>query len=178
MHIHGIPFGVEDILFSFLIGGIGSVLYEVLLRKRHRNGMKRLRATLIIITFAVISFVILKDMGMNTIWASSLPLITASIVVILIDRDLRADWIMSSLLMFVFIVSLYLIWLTLYPHLFSTFWELARLSGKEILGIPVEELSWFVSWAMFSGVIYEFFVNAGPYSPLKAKTTLKHRAKI
>ena len=35
-HIIGsIPIGIEDFLFAFTIGGIGSVLYEIIFGKRH-----------------------------------------------------------------------------------------------------------------------------------------------
>jgi len=163
----GVSLGFEEILFSFCIGGISSVLYETIFHKIFRAGHKRIVTTLGVLSVFFIVLLVAKYYGLNTVWASSLAFISASVVMLWIDRDLRTDWIMSSVLMFVLISTLYLTWLYLYPHLTERFWISSSFSGVEFLGIPIEELVWFVSWAMFSGIIYEFWLNAGPYRSLK-----------
>ena len=169
--IAGKPYGIEDLLFAFFIGGIASVLYEVVWRKKFRATKKRFSASLALVVLAFVIFALLHAWGLNTAWAASIPLIGVSFIVVYLDQDVFMDWLMSGVLMFVFIVSVYAVWLFMYPDLFPRFWRLENLSGAAFFDIPIEELTWFVSWAMFSGVIYEFFVNAGPYMHLKLRST-------
>ena len=176
--ISGVPIGVEEILFAFFIGGIGSVLYEVIFRKQHRHGRYRFKQTALVLISAGVIIDIVNAAHVNTVWASSIALVLASLIMIAIDKDLRKDWVMSSILMFVFVTVLYLAWLALYPALVSKFWLPSGLSGVNLFGVPIEELSWFVSWAMFSGVAYEFMVNAGPYSSFSNTRMKKTHAKI
>jgi|SRR3989344_4170009 len=168
--IRGIPFGIEEILFAFFIGGIGSVIYEVIFRKRYRpNGKKRMRSAVSIIVASAATFLLLHTFGWNSIWASTTALALASIVMVVVDRDLRRDCIASSVLMFATIFCGYLLWLTLFPGSIARFWVADALSGIALVGVPIEELCWFISWAMFSGIAYEFSVNAGAYTPYVQK---------
>ena len=162
-----VPVGIEELLFAFFIGGIGSVMYEVVFRKAYRRGHRRIKATIFIILFVGVTLSALKVIGWNTVWASSIALILASVVMIYLDKDLRWDWAMSSVLMFFFVIAIYLLCFSFFPAIISKFWVPTGLSGFNLLGIPVEELVWFVSWAMFSGVAYEFTVDAGQYIPLR-----------
>lgn len=168
-YVRGVPIGPEDILFSFFIGGVGSILYEVLFHKRYRPGRNRPFATVAVIIFSAVLFLFLKSQDINTVWASAAAFLAGSLVMISADRDLRADWTMSSICMFFFIISIYMLWLFFFPAIVRTLWVSASLSGHELLGVPVEEIAWFVCWAMFSGIAYEFMVNAGKYSNVSKK---------
>jgi hypothetical protein len=176
IHIHGVPFGIEEILFSFFVGGIGAVLYEVCFKKKYRRGSVRLVSTSAIALFGILFFMTLYLSGLISIWASACSLIAASLAMIVVDRDLRMDWLMSSVLMFFTVIFIYLIWFAVYPDAVQKLWVPSGLSGTELFGIPIEELVWYTSWAMFSGVAYEFFVNAGPYT--KRKAVASRRANI
>lgn len=159
----GVPLGVEEILFAFFIGGIGTVLYEVLLHKKYRAGKKRLTEAMIILLAVAVLIYVLRTAGWNTVWASATALAAASGILVFLDKDIRADWIFSAAAMFALVTAFYLLWLSLFPDAISRFFVLGGLSGIAFLKIPIEEIVWFVSWGAFAGVFYEYVVNAGKY---------------
>lgn len=163
LHIAGVPLGVEEVLFAFFIGGIGTVLYEVLFHRKYRAGKKRLTEAVIIILVIAAFIYLLRIAGLNTVWASAFVLAGASCAIVFLDRDIRRDWIMSAILMFLLVVGFYLLWFLFFPEAVSRFWIRGGLSGIAFLKIPIEEIVWFVSWGAFAGVFYEYVVNAGKY---------------
>ena len=164
MNIYGVSFGAENVLFCFFIGGIGAVLYEVVFQQKYRSGRARYWETLGLIVATIFLYILFHAAGIVSIVASSLSLVTTSLVMIAIDKNLRTDWFLNAICMFVLITMMYLIWFALYPGLVEKFWVSSALSGIQPFGIPVEELTWYVSWAMFSGIAYGFMANAGKYS--------------
>lgn len=162
-HIAGVPLGAEEVLFAFFIGGIGTVLYEVLFHRKYRAGKKRLTEAVIIILVVAAFIYLLRIAGWNTVWASAFVLAGTSCVIALLDRDIRGDWIMSAIFMFLLVIGFYLLWFLFFPEAVSRFWVRDGLSGIAFLKIPIEEIAWFVSWGAFAGVFYEYVVNAGKY---------------
>jgi hypothetical protein len=163
-----VPIGLESPLFIFLIGGIATVLYEAVFKKRHLLGKPRNLMTVIMIFLILITTTFLIKLGLNSIWASSLAMLTISIVMVIIDHDLIKDAIWSSLLMLGLSVILYLIWLTIYPEGIQRFWVASALSGIKIWRIPIEEIVWFGSAGIGLGILYEFWLNVNKY-PKKYK---------
>src|ERR1700690_2954544 len=80
--ISGVPIGVEEILFAFFIGGIGSVLYEVIFRKQHRHGRYRFKQTALVLISAGVIIDIVNAAHVNTVWASSIALVLASLIML------------------------------------------------------------------------------------------------
>ncbi len=164
--LFGIPLGFEEILFAFFIGGIGSVVYEILFSKRARSTKKRpskyVTVLLLFITFLM--FLLLKILAINTIWASSLSLITLSTAVILLNKTLLKDAIFSGLYMLLLTIIMYTALILFFPNIITQFWLSSGLSGNFLFNIPIEELIWFCAWGMFSGVIYEFAAGVTKYT--------------
>lgn len=167
------PLGIEEPLFAFFIGGIGSVMYEVLFCRRFKNGTPRILQTFGVIALTVLLLFLCKAFALSTIWAVTFALGASALVMAFIDRDIRADCMISSIVMFAAVTVMYIFWLQAFPEALDRFWVSEALSGSKLLGVPIEELAWFTAWAMFSGIVYEFLVNAGPY-----RRALRGRATI
>ncbi len=169
--INGVPIGIEEPLFAFFVGGIGTILYEIIKKRSHQKEKMRSLLTLFLLLTTVGLFLFLKSIDINTIWASSIALIVGALLIIIIDRDLIWDAIFSSIffVLIAFIVYLFLLFLYPYPDLSAKMWIRQGLSGISFFTIPIEEFVWFFSWGMFSGVIYEFWINVKGYKKLKIK---------
>ncbi len=165
--ILGAYVGIEEILFGFFIGGIGSVFYEIVFARKHDVGRKRTLETILIVAGMIILFLILKRLGINTIWASITPLFISSVVLLFIDKDLRRDSLMSAVLMVFMILIVYVAWLKIYPDAINRLWVQDGLSGVAFAKIPIEEIVWFFAWGMFSGVVYEFWINVDRYKMIR-----------
>jgi len=116
-------------------------------------------------------FLFLKSVDINTIWASIIALLVGGLLMIAIDRDLIWDAIFSGVFftLIAFVLYIFLLLLYPYPDLSAQMWIREGLSGISIFTIPIEEFIWFFSWGMFSGVIYEFWINVKTYKKLKIK---------
>ncbi len=169
--ISGIPIGIEEPLFAFFVGGVGTILYEIIKKRSHQKEKMRSLLTLFLLLITIGLFLSLKSIDINTIWASIVALLIGGLLMITIDRDLIWDAIFSGIFftLIAFILYIFLLLLYPYPYLSAQMWIREGLSGINIFTIPIEEFIWFFSWGMFSGVIYEFWINVKSYKKLKIK---------
>ena len=174
-YINNIPIGIEEVLFGFFVGGIGSVLYEFIRDRKHRLGKKKHLIAIIGASVAVIIFLGLKYSGLNTIWSSTGGLILSAVILVILNRKLEFDFIWSGMAMLFIAIVSYAGLMALYPDLIARSWVSDGLSGNQLLNIPIEELAWFLAWGAFSGIIYESWINVKAY-PTLAKVENKRRA--
>jgi len=172
--ISDIPIGIEEPLFAFFVGGIGTILYEIMRKRSHQKEKIRSFLTLFLLLITVGLFLFLKSININTIWASIVALLIGGLLMVIIDRDLIWDAIFSGIFftLIAFIIYIFLLILYPYPDLSAQMWIREGLSGINIFTIPIEEFIWFFSWGIFSGVIYEFWINVKSYKKLKLKINL------
>lgn len=169
-HIVGdFPLGIEDFLFAFFIAGIGGVLYEVATRRVHTlcvcRRVPRRRIIGIIVAAIAVLGVSVYGFKMNSIYANYLAFGFLFAYILYFRRDLLWQSLASgtavALLMFLF----YQIWIVLYPGIIEHWWNLAEISGILIVGVPLEELLWGLSWGMAGGALYEYARGIGSVSP-------------
>lgn len=161
---NGWTIGVEDFLFGFFIGGIGSVIYEELFGKHFTKRLDRTHHW----RWFLIPIVILFLLGLNipflyfdinSIYASIIALLVTAAVMMYFRTDLWGDLFMSGVLVGLIMSVNYLIFLKIFPEAIHRWWELENISGILVMGIPLEELLWAFSWGMVGGPIYEFFTG-------------------
>ena len=159
---NGWAIGIEDFLFGFFIGGIASVIYEVLFRKHFRTIKKRRPKSFVtLLVFALFVFVtsILFISGLNSIYSTSIAMILIGVLVSVLRKDLFIDSVMSGLLMGLTLFILYFIFLNLYPEAISRWWLIHNISGLFVWKVPVEELLWAFGLGVMVGPLYEFFAG-------------------
>jgi hypothetical protein len=162
--LNGVAIGIEELLFSFAVGGTGTVIYEVFRKRKQILGKNsRPLISIIVLTVTVSTFLIFKYFALNTIWASSISLFIGSLLMITIDKDLKYDALLSALYFTFLVMVLYWALLLPYPDIFNNLWIETGLGGINFIKIPIEEIIWFASWGMFSGVAYEFWINVKSY---------------
>lgn len=167
MEILGVKIGIEEALFGFITGGIASVVYEGIFRKRTLTGKSRKLLAAFFFAMGASFFVILTRFGINPIWSSSAALLVTAILMVLVDHDLTLDMFFSGLFMLTVSITIYTVLLVFYPDLVEKFWVPEGISGTQIFKIPIEELIWFTSWGAFAGIFYEFWRNVEKYEPTK-----------
>jgi len=156
-------FDIESLIFSFGIGGIGAVLYNLLTgqnlvptrgtekrQARHRYHFWALSAPLI-------SFPMLYFFPWNPIYPAISAMGIGAAATVLCRPDLaRKTWVGALLFLayyVVFLVGLEMI----APGYVARVWNLEALSGVSIGGLPLEELVFAIAFGAYWSGVYEHF---------------------
>lgn len=156
-------FDIESIIFSFAIGGIGAVLYNIITRKRleplrpeerHHNWHRWHRWALST-PFAM--FPILYFLPWNVIYAGIAAMIAGAIAAVLCRPDLKTNTLVGGVL-FLAIYTIFLLGLKWSaPGYIEQVWNLKALSGAFIYGLPLEELLFGFCFGLYWTGVYEHF---------------------
>ena len=156
-------FDIESIIFSFAIGGIGAVLYDILARKRlegidpierdgRRHGWHRWALAVPFVSFPILYF-----FPWNPIYAGIVAMVLGAIAAVSCRPDLKFKTLLGGVL-FLALYSVFLLGLKWSaPGYIDLVWNLDALSGILIFGLPIEELLFGFSFGLMWTGIYEHF---------------------
>ena len=155
-------FDIESIIFSFGIGGIAVVLYELLFKIRHMSVYKMEHASArhrfhlwTILLAPAILILLLLTTNLNSIYSSIIAMMVGGLATWYCRPDLKKKMITSA---FIFLVLYFFYFLTLIaisPGYVEQVWNLKAISGILIVGIPLEELLFAISFGFIWSSIYE-----------------------
>jgi hypothetical protein len=157
--VTGTLVGVEDILYSIGNGGYMAALYAVMLRRQLVQDRQppawplRLAPILVI---ASLPFGLCLGLGLHSFVATSIGSLVALAIVLVARPDLARVALVSGLIGTVLAIPVYLAMEALFPGSIAATWDLPHLSGIQLLGIPVEDLLWYVYTAALWGTYYKF----------------------
>lgn len=155
-------FDIESLIFSFAIGGIGSVLYNLIngnklipvgeMEKAHRR--HRFHRYTILVPVAV--FLLMAAFtDLNHIYCGMGGMFAGALTALLCRPDLKKKiWIgavLFTLLYFIYFITLRIA----YPSYVDQVWNMDAISGILILGIPLEEYLFAFTFGMFWSSLYE-----------------------
>ncbi|NOZ63474.1 MAG: hypothetical protein GXO71_00740 [Caldiserica bacterium] len=155
-------FDIESIIFSFAIGGLVAILYEIFFKTRHiKMGMeehyhRRHRFHSLAVSSPLLIFVALAVWtDWNHIYCAIVAMFLGGIAAIICRPDLKKKvWVGGLLFLgfyFVFFVTL----VAVFPDYVRSVWNFSQISGILILGVPLEELLFAFSLGMLWSSLYE-----------------------
>jgi len=157
-----IGFDIESLIFCFAVGGIATVLYETIFKKKHlkmsKHEMhkKRHRFHLLALFSSVIVFLPLQIFtNLNPIYSASISMFIGGIAVILCRPDLKKKVLVGGALFLGLYFVFFLLFNLVYPDLVQEVWNLSAISGILFLGIPIEELIFAFTFGMMWSSVYE-----------------------
>lgn len=155
-------FDIESLIFTFAVGGIGSVLYKLIfkigderleLSERNRQRHKLHFYSLFTPVIAFFLLALLTDL--NHIYCGSIAMFAGSVAALFCRPDLKVKiWmggILFMLLYFLFFESL----IVMYPGYVNKVWNFSTISHTLVLGVPLTELIWGFMFGMFWSSLYE-----------------------
>ncbi len=156
-------FDIESLIFSFAIGGVGSVLYNLLTKQvplvlsaaeqrkpLHRHHYKALAAP-------IVAFPLLYFFPWNPIYPSIIAMLIGTLSNILCRPDLkRKSWIGGLLFLIFYIIFLVGLEVTA-PGYIDRVWNTETLSGISILFVPIEELLFAIAFGLYWSGVYEHY---------------------
>ncbi len=156
-------FDIESFIFSFGIGGIGAVLYNLwtgrepapVAEEERRSHQHRLHGWALAVPF--LSFPILYTLPWNPIYAAIFAMLLGAAAAIWCRPDLARKTAIGAAL-FVAYYALFLIGLeALAPGYIARVWNLSALSGVGIAGAPIEEFLFAAAFGAYWSGVYEHF---------------------
>lgn len=150
-------YAIEDVLFTFLFGGLAGFIYEFITRKEVKIKKTKRHNKNALIAFIVAGGLFYSIFDINIIYS----LIVGGSVSTLIIWIERSDLIKHSLyggLSFLVIYFLaFLLFDTIFPDFITRVYNLRDISGILILGVPLEELLFAIIFGSNWSPIYEYW---------------------
>jgi hypothetical protein len=153
-------FDLESVIFCWSIGGLAVVLYELFFPVRHvpihrGSSAEVFHPVALVVTPLVFTFLLILT-GLNPIYCAIIALLLGGCLVIATRRDLLRKMLTSAVI-FLGLYSLYFITLEVaVPGYVQRVWDLSVLSGMSLLGIPLEELGFALTFGFFWSGVYEY----------------------
>ncbi|WP_338359223.1 lycopene cyclase domain-containing protein [Yeosuana marina] len=155
-------FDIESLIFSFAIGGIGVVLYNLIFKQtlvqinHTERNHRRHRLHKYSLFIPVILFIILAWFtSLNHIYCGIIALFIGGLATLYCRPDLKGKiWvggILFTILYFIYFGSI----LPFYPQYVELYWNLDNLTHILVLGIPIEELLFAFTFGMYWSGLYE-----------------------
>ena len=155
-------FDIESFIFSFAVGGIAVIIYELIFKSKHKRMSElkmhkmRHRLHLFAITSPVVIFLLLfLFTDLNPIYSTIIALLGGGLFTWYCRPDLKRKMFFSA---FLFLVIYFLFFLSLifvFPNYVEKVWNLRAISEILIVGIPLEELMFAFSLGFLWSSIYE-----------------------
>ncbi len=150
--------GIEDVIWSAAVGGIGSVIGELFLKenlsivRRQRRKRHYSPFAIMVVTFAGLEL----WHPDKTIYNAIVALAMCALVVTLLRRDLVLLMLTSAGIFTSLYSVLFVYLLVLYPEFVQRYYNIPNLLGIYVFGVPLEELMFAASAGAVWGVAYEY----------------------
>lgn len=154
-------FDIESLIFSWSVGGIGSVLYTAVLSLEHRklldaglSGERRWLHLASLLALPTVFSITYFGLGWNPIHSVSSGLFVAAIAAVACRPDLGRNTLLGGLLFLGMYFVMFSLMIFVAPS-FINAWNLAELSGMFVLKVPIEELMYAFAFGMMWSGVYE-----------------------
>jgi len=160
-------FDIESLIFSFAIGGVGAVLYNIVTRQdlqpvamRERRGHRH-RFHGIALAVPFLAFPLLSLTGWNPIYPAMLAMAFGAAATVACRPDLKWKTGLGGTLF----AAYYALFMALLewsaPGYIARVWNLAALSGVAVAGLPLEELLFGFAFGAYWSGVYEHLTWQG-----------------
>lgn len=155
-------FDIESLLFSFGIGGITVILYQRIFRSREmrmsikeHNSSRHKFHTWALLSAPAILIVLLAITNLNPLHSAIIAMTIGGLATWYCRPDLKKKMITSAFLFLALYFVYFLTLIAISPGYVERVWNLKAISGILIIGIPLEELLFALSFGFIWSSIYE-----------------------
>ena len=150
--------GIEDVLWAAAVGGIASVVAEILLKERLsalRKGVRKRHLAPFVVVVVVFIVLELWHPG-KTIYNTIIAFAIGAVVIAVLRSDLIPTMLIGALSFALLYFALFLVFLFLYPGFIQRYYNIPNLLGIYLLGVPIEELLFAGTGGAIWSVAYEY----------------------
>jgi lycopene cyclase-like protein len=150
--------GIEDGLWAASVGGMASVIGEILLKERLTSNRKQRhkRHYAPFVAMAVLFAILEFSQPCKTIYNTVVSFTVCAIVIAFLRSDLMPSMLVGALSFTLLYAGLFVYFLLLYPDFVQRYYNVANLLGIYIRGVPIEEIMFSASGGAVWSVAYEY----------------------
>jgi hypothetical protein len=155
-------FDIESIIFTFSVGGIAAVIYEVIFKIKHqpvslKERLKSIhRLHYFFLSLAPVIFLSLWFFTkINPIYSASIAMFIGGIGAIICRRDLTKKILVGGIMFLGIYFMFFASFNWAFPGYLNQVWNFEEISGILILGVPLEELLFALTLGMLWSGLYE-----------------------
>jgi len=158
MTITGTRVGVEDFIYSIGNGGYMAALYMALTRSNlERSAPPSVWLRLLpVVCLVALPLLLVYGFGVHSFLATSVGSLIALAIVLGIRPDLSRVAVVTGVVGTLLAIPVYLAMEAIFPGSIAATWDLPHLSGVLLLGIPIEDVLWYVYTCAVWGTYYKF----------------------
>lgn len=157
-------FDLESLIFTFAIGGIAFVLYELIFKTRHqvmtevhRNSKTHRYHKVALLSSPFVFIILFIFSDLNPIYSGIIAMAVGGLSTWYCRSDLKKKMFVSALMFLLLYFFYFLILNAISPGYVEEVWDLNAISGILIFGIPLEELMFAFTFGFLWSSIYEHF---------------------
>ena len=157
-------FDIESLIFSFGIGGLAIILYGRIFRSQHvsmssveHHSPRHKFHLLALLATPIILVILLLTTNLNPLHSAIIAMFVGGLATWYCRPDLKKKMIVSALIFFVLYFFYFLILIFISPGYVERVWNLQAISGILIVGVPLEELLFALSFGFLWSSVYEHF---------------------
>ncbi|MBI5023029.1 MAG: hypothetical protein HZC05_02590 [Candidatus Magasanikbacteria bacterium] len=155
-------FDIESLIFSFGIGGIAVIIYELIFKTKHekissheRHSLHHRYHLVALLSAPIIFFLLLVITSINPIYIAIIAMTGGGLFPWYCRPDLKKKMITSAVIFLGIYFVYFLTLIAMYPGYVEKVWNLKVISGILILGVPFEELLFALSFGFIWSSVYE-----------------------
>lgn len=149
-------YAIEDVVFMFFVGGIGTSVYELFFAKKVQYIKKHRHHLSAIIVGMIVAALFAVIFRYNLIYSLVIFGFASALIIWIQRKDLIRHSIFGGFSFLLIYFCIFLVFNYFFPNFIKDFYNLKNLTGIIILGVPVEELLYALSFGMFWAPIYEY----------------------
>jgi preprotein translocase subunit SecE len=157
--------GPESLLFGFMIGGIASVLYEVIFNikpklpktSKRREKKENVNLVFILLIITVLFFGSFYFLKFNSLISTILALLTPTIIIWIKRKDLIINSLITGLLLVIATSIVYSLLNLFTPGWIQAFWYFKNIPNIVIFNVPLDDIIWYFLIGLLIGPLYEFW---------------------
>jgi hypothetical protein len=153
-----IKVGIEDFLWAAAVGGIASVVAEILLKERLsvlRKGKRKRHFVPFVVVVVVFAALQLWHRD-KTIYNTIIAFAIGAFVIAILRSDLIPTMLIGALSFTALYFVLFSVVLFLYPEFVQRYYTIFHLLGIYVRGVPIEELLFAGTGGAIWSVAYEY----------------------
>ena len=163
-NILGLKVGIiEAAIVGFMIGGIATVIYEDVFKKRIKPRKKRkkknkeIRIIFITLLGLLIFFTLFFIINLNSFVTTVITLIILIVIIWIKRKDLIIDSIVTGFLFLIIAIITYSILEFLTPGWVNEFWHFKNIPNIIIFNVPIDDWIWYFLAGACIGPLYEYW---------------------